>query len=368
MEDGGWQEGQSRIMERMVVDGECFLVAWPIKGDGLRFRLLWREDLDDGDAMATSDTESGKNQDGEPAIKYDTNGRPASYRFKSRSTDSDDKAFTIDAADVVHVYFHKFNRMAGRRGQSWMLPVIDRLQRQWELETALTENAQDISQYPGFENVDTQQFEILTGKDVRESETLKVGDMTYERPRRSGRIAYRLAGIKGTNEFVSRDRALHASEILAEIHDLRLLIALRFGWGYNRVGGDLKGINFSTGRLSMLDDVDTATILQTRMARFAVGMMTVMLRAQEKSLDDIEYRVIAPRQETMDPAKAAVADTKNIVAGIDTQKAILERKGLDYDDVLAQRKIEAKNDAEVARIRGEGGSDDEGNDERPNLP
>ena len=368
VEEGGWQEGQSRMMERMVVDGECYLLTWPIEGEGLRFKLFWREDLDDGDESATSDNEDGKNQNGEPAIDYDSHGRPASYRFKLHSEGSDDKVFTVEAQDVVHVFFHKFSRMAGRRGQSWILSVVDRLQRQWELETSLFENALDISQYPGYENVDTQQFQILTGKDIRESDTLKVEDMTYRRPKGFGRIAYRLMGMTGANTFVSRDRELHANEILAEIQDLRLLIALRFGWGYNRVGGDLKGINFSTGRLSMLDDVDTATILQKLMARFAVGMMSVMLRAQDKTLEDIEYRVIAPRQETMDPAKMAVADGKNIAAGIDTQKAILERKGMDYEEVLAQRKIESKNDAEVARMRGKGESDDEGNDERPYRP
>jgi capsid protein len=135
------------------------------------------------------------------------------------------------------------------------------------------------------------------------------------------------------------------------------------GVSYNALGNDAEGVNYTSLRYFLGIEHDNWMELQdqfqddlpepVRQAWTATQMVMGTLQARpgrESQWNNIYWQ--ARRWEGPDPGKQSHADKQELEIGSTTLTAILARKGLDFEDVLAERVEELRRIKEVSETAG----------------
>ena len=131
------------------------------------------------------------------------------------------------------------------------------------------------------------------------------------------------------------------------------LIASGLGVAYHELGNDLAGVNFSSGRLGVLEERDYWKELQTSListicrpvyedwVRSALLNRAVDLPFDPDRFTDDEVIQFIPRRWTwVDPLKDVQASVDSIQNGFTTHEQVLHEQGKDWRDVFKQIKAE----------------------------
>lgn len=317
---------QHKVAESVIESGECLIRRRRRKSsDGLavplQIQVLEADFLDEG--------KNGKNGANLviQGIEFDAIGKRVAYWLFDEHPGSSNGLTAINsrripAADVIHVFLPK--RAGQSRGYSWLAPVMQRLRNFDEMEDAVMEQAKIAACFAAFVTkddtagssrtppplVDRMEPAIIQELGIGESVT------TTAPPTFNGYAAYAW-------------QALHA-------------ISVGLGIPYELMTGDLKGVNFSSGRMGWLHFSRRVDVWQWRMMIPHMCEPVWEWFAEAQSITPsgpiIESRAewVPPRREMVDPK----AETQNVKErlrnGLVTWPDALRELGITDPDAHAQ--------------------------------
>lgn len=200
----------------------------------------------------------------------------------------------IPAEDVIHVFLPK--RPGQARGYTWFAPVMQRLRNFDEMEDAVMEQAKIAACFAAFVTKDDQSqggrktTPLVERVEPGIIQELAHGeDVTFGTP----------PTFNGYDSYAWQ--GLHA-------------ISVGLGVPYELVTGDLKGVNFSSGRMGWLHFARRVDVWQWRMLipQLCCGVWGWFLEAQALLPDgvreDVKAEWVPPRRDMVDPK----SETENV--------------------------------------------------------
>lgn len=131
-------------------------------------------------------------------------------------------------------------------------------------------------------------------------------------------------------------------------------VAAGTGTSYESVSRDYSQVNYSSGRLSKLDERKAYRVIQTFMAKHFCKRISDeiqrlrMLLGEQKKLYVVKW--LPPGFEWVDPVKEMQADILEVENNFTTKAAKVAERGGDYEDIIAQRAIEIQKEKELGII------------------
>ncbi|MCO7576177.1 MULTISPECIES: phage portal protein [Pseudomonas chlororaphis group] len=290
---------QHKIMEAIVTDGECLIRRRRrFSSDGLpvpvQMQVLEADFLDE-----TKDGAYNNNRIIQ-GVEFDVLGKRAAYWLfdehpGSNSSWSSLTSRRVPAEDVIHVYLGK--RPGQARGYSWLSPVMQRLRNFDEMEDAVMEQAKIAACFAAFVSKDESR-----------------GSTSNARPPLIERIEPGIIQELSLGESVSfaspptfNGYTTYASQVLHAI-------AVGLGIPYELLAADLKGVNFSSGRMGWLHFARRVDVWQWRMLipQLCDQVWRWFMEGQVLLPGGVTEAVLAewvpPRRDMVDPK----AETENI--------------------------------------------------------
>ncbi|AJE21490.1 phage portal protein [Azotobacter chroococcum] len=292
---------QHKIMETVVEAGECLIRRRRrYSSDGLpvpvQLQVLEPDFLDerkDGDIAGTQNRII-------QGVEFDALGRRVAYWLHDQHPGANNTWRTLDsrrvpAEDVIHVFLPK--RPGQARGYSWLAPVLQRLRSFDEMEDAIIEQAKIAACFAAFVSKDETQGSPKKGQapliermEPGIVQELGIGEeISFGTPPTfNGYQAYSW-------------QALHA-------------VAVGLGVPYELLTGDLKGVNFSSGRMGWLHFARRVDVWQWRMLipqlcdRTWQWFMEAQVLLPGAVLEDVRAEWVPPRRDMVDPK----AETENV--------------------------------------------------------
>ncbi|MCK9494147.1 MAG: phage portal protein [Dehalococcoidia bacterium] len=319
---------QSAAFAAMVEGGEVLVRRrWRRASDGLavpvQYQLLEPEYLDD--------TKDGPAPNGGriiQGVEYDANGRrrqywlyrehPGAPRFHAISD-------AVPARDVAHLY--RLDRPGQVRGIPWLSTVMLTL-----ADFADYQDAQLVRQKMAacFVAFVTESFDgglAPLGLDGEEDLIDSLEPGMIERLPPGTEVSFgNPPSVEGYSEYTRE--TLRAA-------------AAGMGISYEAMTGDLKGVNFSSGRMGHLEfqrNIDRWRSL-IFLPQFCSPLERWFLEAAAMTganVEGVEVRHVPPRREMVDPTKEARADKDEIRAGTKTLSQTIRERGRDPREHLTE--------------------------------
>ena len=344
-----------RLAVRSVAEsGDVFvrLVKQPFGGSAvpLALEVLEADQLDDG--------LNGRSQQGNEirmGVEVDTWGRPVAYHFLayhpgdyqfSNQQISTQRHKRVPAEEVLHLY--RMERPGQTRGVTWFASAIQRLHHLQGYEQAEVVRARASSALMGF--ITSPEGELL-GDDVMNGERVsqfEPGVFKYLAPGESVTVPQLDAPDGQFEPFL---RAM-----------LRAMAA-GVGCSYETVSRDFSQTNYSSSRLSLLEDRDHWRILQNWLIEnlhqrvFEVWLDMAVLSG---ALPLANYELQADRYKAVrwmprgwawvDPAKEVEAYAMAVRNGFKTLSDVVSEQGGDVEELMRARRQEL-DDAEALDLK-----------------
>jgi lambda family phage portal protein len=342
-------------MERLLVgamaeSGEVFvrMVRQPFGGSEVPFALeVIESDLLDDTYMGPSSTEGNEWRMG---IELNSWGRPVRYAFLTKhpgdSTFGQSTAGRhrlIPADQILHLYLQE--RPGQNRGIPWLATAIQRLHQVAGYEQAEVVRARASSALMGF--ITNNDGELL-GEDLYDHERVsnfEPGVFKYLAPGESVTVPQLDAPDGQLEPF------------------LRVMLramAAGVGCSYETISRDFSQSNYSSSRLSLLEDRDNWRSLQQYMienfhrpvfeAWLEMAVLSGALRLPAYETDPDRYRAVRfmPRGwGWIDPAKEVEAYKEAVRCGFKTQADVVAEQGGDLEELLLARKAEVDRAEEL---------------------
>ena len=347
---GSYLDFMKHLVRLLYIDGEAFL----IQGKNNRLKFICPTLCPYNYCDPTQNIYNG--------IKYDENDQPETYFFydqqKAEHTSGNLPAFLsqintgnsvdlieLPAAEVHHIFkkIHT-NQRRGITPVASVLPIAHQLQMIQEHVTEIIRfSAQNTKILEDTSTVKNEKFgdsgpsviEIESGSLIELGANQKVVD-----------------GF--TMDFPDKTYGKLYSSYTSEI-------AAAFGVTPQTFLRDMSKTNFSSNRAGMAYDRETYRDYHQMLFKFLVGIYhswlpnalangeikTVTGRSFPLSIsiiDKLENPTMIVREyESLMPAQDATAQKTLLAAGLVTEKELLSRRGIDYEEHILQLKIEAKN-------------------------
>lgn len=291
---------QHKIVEAVVESGECLIRRRRrFASDGLpvplQLQVLEPDFLDETKDGPVTGSQNRIIQ----GVEFDALGRRVAYWLYDQHPGSNNTWRSLDsrrvpAEDVIHVFLPK--RPGQARGYSWLAPVLQRLRNFDEMEDAVIEQAKIAACFAAF--VSKDEASGSSGKAPPLIERMEPGivqelglgeEITFGTP----------PTFNGYQTYSWQ--ALHA-------------VAVGMGVPYELLTGDLKGVNFSSGRMGWLHFARRVDVWQWRMLipQLCAGTWRWFMEAQVllpgAVLDDAGAEWVPPRRDMVDPK----AETENV--------------------------------------------------------
>ena len=289
---------QHKITEAVVESGECLLRRRRrFSSDGLpvplQIQVIEPDFLDE-----TKDGQIGGNRIIQ-GVEFDALGRRAAYWLYDEHPGTNNAWLSMEsrrvpAEDVIHVYLPK--RPGQARGYTWLAPVMQRMRNFDEMEDAVIEQAKIAACFAAF---------------VTKDEALGGGKKTPPLIERMQPAIVQELAIGESITFGSPPtfngyqpyswQALHG-------------IAVGLGVPYELLTGDLKGVNFSSGRMGWLHFARRVDVWQWRMLipQLCDGVWRWFMEAQAllpgAVVEDARAEWVPPRRDMVDPK----SETENV--------------------------------------------------------
>ena len=251
----------------------------------------------------------------------------------------------IDADEIIHLFIA--NRIGQTRGVSWMTNALTDMHHLNGFQNAVVIGSRIRASLMGF--ISTNDPEGLIGDDVMDNE--RVTDF------QAGQFKY-----LGQNESVTvPDLDNPNSDFAPFLTAMLRALAAGCGVSYESVSKDFSKTNYSSSRLSLLEDRDHYKMIQTYLKdrlfqplfeiwlELAVASQAIDLPNYE--LDPEKYRQVHWQFRGwawIDPQKEVASAKEAVKAGFKTQSEIIAESGRDIHEVMAAR----KNEVELAEQLG----------------
>jgi lambda family phage portal protein len=342
-------------MERLLVgamaeSGEVFvrMVRQPFGGSEVPFALeVIESDLLDDTYSGPSSVEGNEWRMG---IELNSWGRPVRYAFLTKHPG--DSTFgpsttgrhrLIPADQIIHLYLQ--DRPGQTRGVPWLATAIQRLHQVAGYEQAEVVRARASSALMGF----------ITNNDGE-----LVGDDLYDHERVSN-------FEPGVFKYLAPGESVTVPQLDAPDGQLEpfLRVMLRamaagVGCSYETISRDFSQSNYSSSRLSLLEDRDNWRALQQYMienfhrpvfeAWLEMAVLSGALKLPAYETDPDRYRAVRfmPRGwGWIDPAKEVEAYKEAVRCGFKTQADVVAEQGGDLEELLLARKAEVDRAEEL---------------------
>tara|TARA_R100001443_G_scaffold17002_2_gene27492 strand:+ start:19 stop:1551 length:1533 start_codon:yes stop_codon:yes gene_type:complete len=349
-----WDDITRTAVSSMVEGGECLIRI--VRGQKfgrstIPFALeVLESDMLDEDYTGKS---SKKGWQWRMGVEVDTWGRPQNYAFFTKhpgdtlfvNQSVEEKSHTIvSAKDVIHLY--KVERPGQTRGVPWMSSGLQRLHHLDGMEKAELVRSRVSSALMAW--IQTPEGE-LSGDDVIDDE--RVYDMAPG--------AVRMLGPGETIQVPD----LHAPNGQFEPFVRAMLRALASGIGcsYEAISRDYSQTNYSSSRLSLLQDQQAFKAIQYQLKEnllqivfdewleVAVLSGTLSLPTYQAEPDRFrQVRWLFPGWQWVDPIKEVQSAQLAVKCGFKTQAQVVAEMGGDLEELLMAR----KNEVEMAESLG----------------
>ena len=268
-------------------------------------------------------------------VKVDRWGRPISYAFRTRHpgdiANSTGYAITeVPAGEIIHLYLTE--RPGQTRGVPWFAAAVKRLHHLAGYEEAEVVRARASSSLMGF---------------ITSPEGELQGDEVYDGERVSnfepGVFKYLAAGESVTVPQLDAPDGQFEPFLRAMLR----AVAAAIGCSYETISRDFSQSNYSSSRLSLLEDRENWKVLQDylidhllqpvfeRWLQAAALIGAINLPGYELAPDRYAAVKWFPRGwEWVDPAKEVAAYKEAVRCGFTTQAAVVATHGDDLEDVL----------------------------------
>ncbi len=320
---------QAQVMGCVVESGEALVVRrWRPSSWGLplpfQIQVLEPDFLDtskDGPTASGGQVWQG--------IEFDARGRRVAYHlFTAHPGEmwSVAKSVRVPAADVAHVY--RIDRPGQARGVTWFAPVMLRLHDLNDFIDAQLVRQKIAACFAGFETmVDHGEGPDVetdgdAGTDAYPVEDLEPGLMTRLRPG---------AKMEWTQPPQLGDFEPYLRANLREI-------SVGLGITYEVTAGDLRQVNFSSGRMGWIEQERNVGCWRGHMFLpqlcEPIGRWTLEAAAIAHGIDERAGLIWTPPQrEMLDPKKETEAAKDAIRAGFNSRQDEIRRRGRDPEDV-----------------------------------
>ncbi len=128
-------------------------------------------------------------------------------------------------------------------------------------------------------------------------------------------------------------------------------VAAGTGMSYESVSRDYSQVNYSSGRLSKLDERTSYRMIQSFLAKhfckrisYEIQRLRILLGEQRKF---VTVKWLPKGFEWVDPIKEIEADILEVENNFTTKAAKIAERGGDYEDIIAQRALEIQKEKEL---------------------
>ena len=335
------------IVRSLVTDGEIFVrfVRKPFGRSNIPFALeLLEADQLDSDYTGRS---SKKKNTWRMGIEQDSFGRAQQFAFlKKHPGDTpfgtpvgQREHMIVPASEICHIFVS--NRPSQSRGEPWLSSSILSLHHLAGFQEASVIRARAASSLMGF--ITSPEGELDQGGEVFD------GDRVSEFS--PGKFAYLEAGQQiSVPDFDSPN-----SEFPDFMSAMLRSVASGCGISYESVSKDFSKTNYSSSRLSLLEDRSHYRSLQNYLIEnfhsrvydswLEMAVLSGVLSLPSYDTEPERYRRVrwVPRGwDWIDPQKEIVAAKEAIKAGLRTQADVIANQGGDIEELLPQRKAEVE--------------------------
>ena len=334
------------IVRSLVTDGEIFVrfVRKPFGRSQIPFALELLE-ADQLDSEYTGRSSKKKNT-WRMGIEQNEFGRAVQYAFlKKHPGDTpfgtpvgQREHMIVPASEICHIFVS--NRPSQSRGEPWLSSSILALHHLAGYQEAVTIRSRAASSLMGF--IETTEGE-LQGDEVYDNERVSVFE-------------------PGTFKYLNQNEKIHIpdfdspnSEFPEFMSAMLRSVASGCGISYESVSKDFSKTNYSSSRLSLLEDRNHYRSLQTYLienfhsrvfdAWLEMATLSGALVLPSYDTEPERYRKVRwiPRGwDWIDPQKEIVAAKEAIKAGLKTQSQIVSENGGDLEELLPARKAEVE--------------------------
>ena len=245
----------------------------------------------------------------------------------------------IDADEIIHLFIA--NRVGQTRGVSWMTNALQDMHHLNGFQNAVVIGSRIRASLMGF--ISTNDPEGLIGDDVMDNE--RVTDF------QAGQFKY-----LGQNESVTvPDLGNPNSDFAPFVTATLRALAAGCGVSYESVSKDFSKTNYSSSRLSLLEDRDHYKMIQTYLKdRFFQPLFEIWLELAVASqaidlpnyeLDPEKYRQVHWQFRGwawIDPQKEMSASISGLKAGVISLSDVVSKYGKDVESHLEQLQTEKK--------------------------
>jgi lambda family phage portal protein len=283
---------QHKIMETVAESGECLLRRRRrFSSDGLpvpvQLQLLEPDFLDESKADIV-----GLNRIIQ-GIEFDALGRRVAYWLFDEHPGGNRvwgsmQSKRVPAEDVIHIFLPK--RPGQARGYTWFAPVMQRMRSFDEMEDAVMEQAKIASCFAAFITKD-------------ENSSAPGG----KKPPLLDRVEPGIIQELGFGESVSFGTPPSFNGYTTYAWQQLHAMAVGMGIPYELLTGDLKGVNFSSGRLGWLHFARRVDVWQWRMLipqlcdQVWRWFMDAQVLLPAGVRDDVKAQWVPPRRDMVDP-------------------------------------------------------------------
>ncbi len=316
---------QGLLMRSVAESGECLArVRRRRASDGLPIPIQIQ--LMEGDHL--DDARDGTKNGGNPlvqGIEFTPFGRRHAYWLFPEHP-GEQRVFRtseskpIPAADIAHSY--RVDRPGQVRGLAWGAPVIVKMKDLSDYEDAQLLRIKMASLFTAFEH------DLGEGaSDV----TVEADDLDFLEPGAIVRLG------TGRDITFASPPGVPNPEWYAK--DQQRQIAMAFGITYEALTGDLKGVNFSSGRMGWIEMQRSIRQWQRRLVvnRFCYRVWRWFLEAAAlmgHETEGVHVTWTPPRREMIDPTKEVPAKQAEVRAGFVSLSEAIREQGRDPREVL----------------------------------
>lgn len=315
---------QHKIMETVAEAGECLIRRRRrFSSDGLpvpmQLQVIEPDFLDDSKTQR-----SGANQIIQ-GIEFDALGRRVAYWMFDEHPGANTGMVSIQsrripADDVIHVFLPR--RPGQARGYTWLAPVMQRLRQFDEMEDAVMEQAKIAACFAAF---------ITPGDMVSGAKAPPLVD------RVEPGIIQQLAMGEDVKFATPPSFNGYSTYAWQAMH----AVSVGLGVPYELLTGDLKAVNFSSGRMGWLNFARRVDVWQWRMVipQLCERVWEWFVEAQTLTeggvLEEAGAEWVPPRRDMVDPSKEVSVIKDRMRLGLLTPDDALREMGYtDPDEVL----------------------------------
>ncbi len=287
----------------------------------VRFRVLEADHLDSSRDAARTKT-GGRIVQG---VEFDSDGRRKQYwLFEDHPGSSwirSTQSVAIDARDVAHIY--RIERPGQVRGIPWLAPIMLRIADFGDYEEAQLLRQKIAACFVGVKTDPITAGPASSASSADALETIEPG--TWYRASQGSKIEF-------SSPPPITDYADYAS---VSLHAL----AAGLGISYEALTGDLKGVNFTSGRMGRLEfERNTA---RWRSHTFVPQGCDVLIRwwleagaLAGADTKNVAVKHMAPPREMVSPEREVPALNGAMRSGQKTLPQIAAERGMDVDELL----------------------------------